>query len=264
VIVDGKKIAHEIVEELFARRSTLPPVLRIGVVMGGEDAASASFVKIKERVADKLKVVVVRELLNGASTTIQALRALGRLAKSTEGVIVQLPLPKHIDTNTVLAAIPASHDLDAVNPTATHPLVQAPVAEAIGEILSRYNISAQNKNAVVVGAGRLVGAPAAALLRDVGAHVSVVTHGRGSLDELKSADILVLGTGNPGIIKPEMLKEDVVLIDAGTSEDSGRLAGDASPECAEVASVFTPVPGGVGPIAVAMIFKNLFDLVGRT
>jgi methylenetetrahydrofolate dehydrogenase (NADP+)/methenyltetrahydrofolate cyclohydrolase len=135
-----------------------------------------------------------------------------------------------------------------------------PVAGAIVEIFVRNGVSASGKKAVVVGAGKLVGTPAAQLLRDLGAHVTVVTHTRGSLEELKDADIVVLGAGEPGLVKPEMLKQGVVLIDAGTSESSGKLAGDADPACAHVASVFTPVPGGVGPIAVAMIFKNLLTL----
>ena len=83
----------------------------------------------------------------------------------------------------------------------------------------------------------------------------------GSIEDLKTADIVVCGAGNPGFIKPEMLKDGVALIDAGTSESSGKVVGDCDPACAEVASVFTPVPGGVGPVAVAMIFKNLFDLM---
>lgn len=87
-----------------------------------------------------------------------------------------------------------------------------------------------------------------------------MTHTHGSLAALKDADIVILGAGEPGLVKPEMLKEGVVLIDAGTSEAGGKLAGDADPACAAVASVFTPVPGGVGPIAVAMIFKNLAQL----
>jgi methylenetetrahydrofolate dehydrogenase (NADP+)/methenyltetrahydrofolate cyclohydrolase len=98
-------------------------------------------------------------------------------------------------------------------------------------------------------------------LRSLGAHVFVVTETRGSLEELQDADIAVLGAGIPGLVRPEMLKPGVVLIDAGTSEAGGKLLGDAAPECAHVASVFTPVPGGLGPIAVAMIFKNLFALV---
>ncbi len=262
MIVDGKKIAGEIVGALAARRALLPEVLKLGVLMGATDGAAASFVKIKERVADRLQVVVVREVLDEHSTQAHALRALGRLAATCDGVIVQLPLPAGLDTDALLATIPPEKDADAIG---EHARLLAPVAGAIAELFSHHNVVASGKKAVVVGAGRLVGAPAAALLRDVGAHVSVITRG-GSLDDLKEADIAVLGAGEPGLVSPEMLKEGVVLIDAGTSDanDSGSaIAGDADPRCAQVASIFTPVPGGVGPIAVAMLFKNLFDLAQK-
>jgi methylenetetrahydrofolate dehydrogenase (NADP+)/methenyltetrahydrofolate cyclohydrolase len=263
VIIDGKKIAAEIVEGLLAERSLLPPVLRLGVLMGKEDAASASFVKIKERVANKLHVVVVREMLDEFADTAEALRALVRLSKTCEGIIVQLPLPEAIGLEEVLKAVPVAKDVDAINPDTKEPLVLAPVAGAIAEIFLRNNISGQGKKAVVVGAGRLVGVPAAKLLLDIGAEVFIVTHTSGTLEELQDADIAVLGTGEPGLVKPEMLKEGIVLIDAGTSEQGGKLAGDADPGSAKIASVFTPVPGGIGPIAVAMIFKNLYMLVRK-
>ena len=263
MLVDGKKIAGDIVAALEAERSLLPPVMRLGFLMAEGDEASASFVRMKTRIADKLQVVVLREEI---TDTKQALRALERLVARSEGIIVQLPLSPSVDTDAVLRAIPASHDVDAVNPEVQQRLVRAPVAEAISEILARANIAAKSTKAVVVGAGRLVGAPAAELLRDLGAEVSVITETSGSLGELKDADIVVLGAGEPGLVKPQMLKEGVVLIDAGTSDlpaqagHAARIAGDADPLCADVASVFTPVPGGVGPIAVAMIFKNLFIL----
>ena len=258
MIIDGKKIAEEIVEALAAERKSLPPVLRLGVLMGTEDAASASFVKIKERVADKLQVVVVRELLDASSTTAQAVRAIERLAKACAGIIVQLPLPPQINLAEILAALPADKDVDAI--TEGEHIVRAPVAEAVSEVLVRAGVVVRSKAAVVVGAGKLVGAPVAGLLRELGAGVTVITQNEGTLADLKTADIVVLGAGDPAFVKPQMLKEGVVLIDAGTSEASGRLVGDASPECAEVSSVFTPVPGGIGPIAVALIFKNLFIL----
>lgn len=263
VIIDGRKIAEEVVQELMQKRTGLPPVLKLGVVMGTADSASASFVRIKERVADRLHVVVVREFLHEAVTTAEALRAVERLSNTTAGVIVQLPLPHHIDANQVLAAIPPERDIDAVNTsvaTLVRP-VRAPVAEAIAEIFSRTGVDPKGKKAVVVGAGRLVGVPAAALLAEMGSVVTVVTREQ-SLRPLKSADIVVLGAGTPGMIKSQMLKQGVVLIDAGTSEQGGKLSGDAEAACSEVAEVFTPVPGGVGPIAVAMIFKNLFTLAG--
>ena len=268
VILDGKKISEEIVEELLAQESRLSAIPTLGVLMGAEDAASASFVKIKERVAEKLHVPMMRELLGVHATTADALGALERLVHTCTGVIVQMPLPPQINLADVLAALPPLKDVDAITDTQT--MLRAPVAEAVSEILARTNVTARGKVAVVVGAGKLVGAPVAELLRELGADVLVVTHNEGSLASLKDADIVVLGAGEPGLIKPEMLKEGVVLIDAGTSEKirgvatdsvaTPRIAGDADPTCAEVASVFTPVPGGIGPIAVAMIFKNLFTL----
>ena len=240
MLVDGKKIAEDIIAGLGVSLQGK----RLGIVVGTQDSATDSFIKIKSRVAARLGVVVVRGELE-------------ELIKTCDGVIVQLPIP---NSEALLAALPPQKDVDALGPS---PLVRAPVAEAIKEVLRLHDVRPRGKIAVVVGAGRLVGAPAAKLLRELGAEVSVITQTSGSLVELKTADIVVLGVGEPGFIKTEMLKQDVVLIDAGTSEQGGRLAGDADPACAAVASVFTPVPGGIGPIAVAMIFKNLSDLARR-
>ncbi|MDZ4226464.1 MAG: bifunctional 5,10-methylenetetrahydrofolate dehydrogenase/5,10-methenyltetrahydrofolate cyclohydrolase, partial [Patescibacteria group bacterium] len=180
------------------------------------------------------------------------------LIKTCDGIIVQLP---HPNADELIAKLPPEKDVDAVGlPPAGGALVHTPVAEAISEIFVRSGVAAAGKKAVVVGKGRLVGKPAAELLQSLGAHVTVLTQTSGSLEELQDADIVVLGAGSPGLIGPDMIKEGVVLIDAGTSEAGGKLVGDAQPGCAHVASVFTPVPGGVGPIAVAMIFKNLLTL----
>ena len=247
MIVDGKKIAEEIIATLEKERGDFGH-LTLAVVSEGEDAATESFIKIKSRVAARLNVEVKR------FTPEEFIHAL-----ACDGIIVQLPIK---DAEHWLAMIPAEKDVDAI--TDGERIVRAPVAEAVSEIFLRNNVSAAGKRAVVVGAGKLVGAPVADLLKDLGADVSVITKNEGNLLELKTADIVVLGAGEPGLVKPEMLKEGVVLIDAGTSEASGRLAGDADPACAEVSSVFTPVPGGIGPIAVAMIFKNLFILAKET
>ncbi|MBC7836304.1 bifunctional 5,10-methylenetetrahydrofolate dehydrogenase/5,10-methenyltetrahydrofolate cyclohydrolase [Acetobacteraceae bacterium] len=252
MIVDGKQIAQEVISELAKERASLAPVVKLGFVLSQGDEASASFVKMKERIADRLHVVVVREEV---TTTQEALHAIKRLEKITDGILVQLPLPENVDTEKVISAVPKEKDVD---------FVHSPVALAIEEVLKRTNTNVENMVAVVVGQGRLVGAPAAELLRRLGARVSVVTAEQGSLEELKNADIVILGAGNPGMVHPEMLKKGVVLIDAGTSESAGKLAGDATAACADVASIYTPVPGGIGPIAVAMIFKNLFMLAKRS
>lgn len=237
MIINGKHIAEDIVKDLGDSLRGK----KLGIVVGMQDAATESFIKIKTRVAERLGVEVVRGELSD-------------LVQTCNGVIVQLPHPQADD---LIAHIPPEKDLDAIGPK---PLVRTPVAEAISEVLVRGNVSALSKKAVVVGKGRLVGAPAAELLKELGARVTVITQTQGSLEELKDADIVVLGAGESGLVKPEMLKEGVVLIDAGTSEAGGKLMGDADPACAHVARIFTPVPGGIGPIAVAMIFKNLAKL----
>jgi len=261
--IDGKEIAESVYADLAARRKSIARPIKLGIVVGANDAVIESFVRIKSRAAVRLDVEIVRVDLPMRADTQAAINAVEKLAGEADGIIVQLPLPKELNTDAVLAAIPAYGDVDGINPSVREEdrIVRAPVASAVAEILKHSSIDPRGRRAVVVGAGRLVGAPVAALLRGQGADVSVVTLEEGGLDALKSADIAVLGAGNPGFIKPDMLKDGVVLIDAGTSEAGGKVMGDADPQCAEKALVFTPVPGGVGPIAVAMIFKNLLALI---
>ena len=138
----------------------------------------------------------------------------------------------------------------------------APVTGAIKEILERLHVSLKDKKIVVVGNGRLVGAPTSAWLTSMGAEVAVLTREDAHIEAYtKDADIIVLGAGKANIVLPDMVKEGVIILDAGTSEAEGEVLGDASLLCAPKAAFFTPVPGGIGPIAVAMIFKNLFSLV---
>lgn len=251
MIIDGKRIAEEIYGSL-----QLPRPLTLGILVGAENPVTDSFVRIKEKAAARLGVILVRHEIAKDATTERAVAGVAELVGSTDGIIVQLPLPHGIEVDTVLAAIPPQKDVDGISP---HPKVRPPVAEAVGEILVRAGIDPHGKKAAVVGSGRLVGAPVAALLANLGADVHVLTLGD-SLDGLKEADIIVSGAGKPGLIQPEYVREGAVLVDAGTSESEGKVIGDADPACADKASVFTPVPGGVGPIAVAMIFKNLVEL----
>lgn len=251
--LDGKAVAEGVYQRLseegIAGRS-------LGLLVIGTDTVTDSFVRQKARAAERLGVSIVRRDLPESVTTDEAIHALAALAKEVDGVIVQLPLPLRIDTHAVLAAIPPDKDVDGISAA---PRVRPPVAEAVAEILAQSSTQIHDANAVVVGAGRLVGKPVAAMLTEMGARVTTLARGD-SLDALKDADIVVLGAGEPGLVKPEHLNDGVVLIDAGTSESSGKIAGDADPACESKAALFTPVPGGVGPIAVAMIFRNLLAL----
>ncbi len=263
MIIDGKAIAEDMYKALAKRRALFERDVRLGILVVSPSPVIESFVRIKTRAAARLNIEMVRVDLSEGVDTSAAIEEVKRLAEETDSVVVQLPLPKSLDTNAVLAAIPPEKDVDALNPTIPedkHP-VFAPVALAIVEILERSKVVIKGARTVVVGAGRLVGAPSAVLLTRLGAKVTMFTLQKGSVEDLKDADIVVCGAGNPGFIKPEHIKKGVAIVDAGASESKGRVVGDADPACAEKASVLTPVPGGVGPVAVAMIFRNLFDLI---
>lgn len=265
MIADGRAIAEDLYRALGERRARYKQALKLGILVVGADPVIESFVRIKTRAAQRLNIEMVRVDLPAESATEFVVRELKKLADATDALIAQLPVPKHVDTNTVLSAVPLEKDVDALNPSVAedeHP-VFAPVALAVVEILQRSRVRIEGARAVVVGAGRLVGAPSAVLLKRLGAQVSMFTLQQGSIEDLKTADIIVCGAGNPGFIKPEHIKLGVAIVDAGASEMNKKVVGDADPACALKASVFTPVPGGVGPVAVAMIFRNLFDLLEK-
>jgi methylenetetrahydrofolate dehydrogenase (NADP+)/methenyltetrahydrofolate cyclohydrolase len=264
MIIDGRAIADDMYKALEERRAR-HGALQLGIIVVGVNPVIESFVRIKTRAAERLGIEMVRVDLPAESATEFIATEAKRLAETTDGLIAQLPLPRHVDTNAVLAAIPPGKDVDALNPSISadmHP-VEAPVALAVVEILKRSRVAIKGARAVVVGGGRLVGAPSASLLRRLGAEVSMFTLEEGSIEDLLGADIIVLGAGNPGFIKPEHIKMGAAIVDAGASESKGKVVGDADPACATKCSVFTPVPGGVGPVAVAVIFRNLFDLLEK-
>ena len=258
MIIDGKKIAGEIKEQLAERFSGRSAVL--AVVLVGEDPASIKFVERKKKFGEEVGVEVrVLEYEDDIAEENLA-EEVQKLAGNDQvgGIIIQLPLPKHIEANRILNLVPASKDVDALTADAS---VDSPVVEAIMEILDRGGVDLNNKKIVVVGRGQLVGRPVAIRLAQDGFDVEVASTATGDLKKLTlSADVIISGVGKPGLITPDMVKEGVILIDAGTSEQASKLAGDIDLACADKASLFTPVPGGVGPLVVAMLFKNLAKL----
>jgi len=262
MIIDGKKIANEILAETRARVSELGRTPIVRAITVAPNAATESYLRIKGTQAETagMKLEVMR-LSEGADENAVIKAAI---SPGADAVIVQLPLPAGLDTKRILDAIPAEKDADVLSAAARESALLPPVAGAVKEIFERAGVDAKDKKAVVVGRGWLVGDPVAAWLTREGSDVSVLTRESGDLaSALHDADIIVSGAGQAHLIKPEMMRPGAVLIDAGTSEQGGALAGDADPACADVASVFTPVPGGVGPVAVACLFRNVADLLTR-
>lgn len=262
MIIDGRSIAEDVYSMLLEEREKDPREIHLGIIVGIEDPVIESFLRIKKRAAERLGVDIVRVNLIAADTK-QLIAAVQKLSGETDGVIVQLPLAENVNTDAVLAAIPPGKDVDANGPQ-HDPSIFAPVANAVGEILERSNVEIKDKNILIVGHGRLVGKPVEEWFRKQLVRTSVVTDSINLERQSPDADIIILGVGEPGLLKPHMIKEGAVVIDAGTAELGKKVVGDADPACATKCSVFTPVPGGVGPIAVAMIFKNLCELARRS
>lgn len=271
MIVDGAAIARDIEEVTAARVCALGRAPRLCIFTCRPNLATRRFLERKSAKAEKLGVAISVAECPVQNTTADIVAAVTAAVGESDGIIVQLPLPSHIDIASVLDAVSLSHDVDAIGSAANvlfadgKPLVLPPVVGAIAEIIARHDVKVAGKRVVVVGEGRLVGMPAATWFRQMGAHVRTLNRKTTRTESLarfaREADILVLGAGVPGLITPEMVRDGAVVFDAGSSEDTGKLVGDADPCCAEKSSLFTPVPGGIGPVTVALIFRNLLTLV---
>ena len=259
MIIDGRQIAEQVLartKERAARLTKAPTI--IGYVLEAQSPATRSYLNIKKKSAERAGCMFVERL------DTQPLDA-GELG------IVQFPT--ELSQKEIDALLPLEQDADVLSTAAREKFVRGeggallpPVVAAVAELFEVHHVETKGKRAVVVGAGFLVGAPVAVWLRQKGSEVITLTTESKSEElaaALVAADIIVSGAGSPHFIKPEMLKEGVVLIDAGTSESSGKLAGDADPSCAEKCALFTPVPGGIGPVAVAKLFENATILAER-
>lgn len=266
MLIDGKRIAKLLEEKLVTELLFSAPKKVCFVVFGG-NAVTAQFVKIKSRVAERVGIAVEIEEYPEVTTTeeaVEIVRALGK--RDYDGIVIQLPLANGIDAQTVLDEIPPLKDIDVLGVVAKKSYTEGrinrmpPVACAVNEILKDYDVALASKKIVVMGRGRLVGEPMhLMLLRMNVPHViiDIKTSEEEKLPLIRAADIIISGMGVPHGIKPAMVKKGVVLIDAGTSEQGGKLVGDVDPSCGSVASLLTQVPGGVGPVTITCLLRNL-------
>ena len=266
----GKKIAEDIIDELNQKVLRLEKKPVLAIVYAGSNPVIENFIKIKKTVAERLGISVRIFHFEETATTADLVQKVSDISldEGFDGIIVQLPLPKTIDASAVLNAVYPSKDIDVLsqdgfaNFAKGGGVITPPTAGAVAEVFSRYKVILKDKKIVVVGNGALVGKPVAAWLRLQGVEPIVVTSvTENSHSIFLSADIIISGAGVPLFIKPYMVKDGVVLIDAGTSEDGGKILGDIDSACEQKASIFTPVPGGVGPITVAILFKNLISTI---
>lgn len=273
-ILDGKKIRDEILSTLKVRVAALPFVPVFCDVLVGDDVVSAQYVAMKERVAQKIGIATYPAVFREGISTAELIEEIEKIAAvpHMSGLIIQLPLPAHIDQQAVLDAVPSHVDVDALGQDtsdafyADHPRFVFPTAEAVLAVLASLDIELADKHIVLVGRGMLVGRPVAHLLARRGLTVSVVdAYTKNPESIFRQADILISAVGKANLISGGMLKEGVILIDAGASESGGSVVGDIDRESVEhVARHLAPVPGGVGPVTVAMLMHNVVLAAERT
>lgn len=259
MIIDGRAIAKEILLATKLRAEQLSRSPSFVALAVDPSPATESYLKMK-RTQAALAGIHMDVRSTPHATTAELIAQISHIHE--DAIIVQLPLPGSIDMHSVLDAIPTNQDADVLSSVArTAGIVPHPVAAAIEEVLVRHAIEPRGKRAVVIGEGWLVGVPAAEWLRSMGALVTVVTREKGNMHEaLHTAEIVVSGAGVAGLIGKDDVLPGAVIIDIGTSELGGSIAGDVQPDVAQIASVFTPVPGGVGPITVACLLQNVVTL----
>ncbi|TWO15260.1 bifunctional methylenetetrahydrofolate dehydrogenase/methenyltetrahydrofolate cyclohydrolase FolD [Campylobacter lanienae] len=269
-IIDGKEISNRVKqrvadEVLELKNKGITPTL--AVVLVGEDKASQTYVASKERSTIAAHMGSVAHKLPETTTQSELLALIKLLNNddSIDGILVQLPLPKHIDTNAILEAIDPNKDVDgfhAINVGKLNSGLDGFVPctpLGIMELFKAYNIDVSGKNAVVIGRSNIVGKPMAALLLNAGATVTIAHSKTKDLASVcKNAQIIVVAVGKPNFLKADMVSDGAIVIDVGINRlDSGKLVGDCDYESvAPKCSMITPVPGGVGPMTIAMLLSN--------
>jgi methylenetetrahydrofolate dehydrogenase (NADP+)/methenyltetrahydrofolate cyclohydrolase len=281
ILLDGKKTSADIKEEIalevgeLKRREKKVP--HLAAIIVGNDGASLTYVNAKVKACERVGFESTLIQLPEETTEAELLNEIEILNvdNDIDGFIVQLPLPKHIDEQKVLLAVDPAKDVDGFHPenvgrmALNLPTFISATPFGILELLERYEVETSGKNVVVIGRSHIVGSPMSILLsqkRKVGNATVTLTHSRTkNLEEItKEADIIVAALGIPEFLKGDMVKDGAVIIDVGItrvadpSKKSGfRLVGDvAFDEVAEKSSFITPVPGGVGPMTIAMLLKN--------
>ena len=283
IIMDGKALGLKIREDVKTRTAAIKAkgiVPCLAVVLVGEDPASLSYVKSKEKALAEAGMESRDIRLAQSTTEDQLLSIIADLNidKTVHGILVQSPVPKHIDEEKVNAAVAPEKDVDCFHPVSVgNMILEKPgflpcTPHGVLMLLREYKVPVAGSHVVIVGRSNIVGKPLANLLvrKEYNATVTLCHTGTKDLAyHTLQADILIAAAGKHNVIKPEMVKQGAVVIDVGINrvEDSAspkgyRVCGDVDPAAADKASYFTPVPGGVGPMTIAMLLQNVIRAAG--
>lgn len=284
--LDGRATAAHMKEDLTKRVTKLQEqgvTPGLGTVLVGTDPGSQSYVGAKIRDMEEIGITSLHRELPETATQDEILEVIDELNNNPEctGYIVQLPLPEHVDTDTVLEAIDPAKDADGLHPLNLGRLVASAGGEVTWplpctpkgclELLRHYDIDTQGKTVLVIGRGITIGRPATLLFtrRDVNSTVIAAHTGTSNMEELiGQADIIIAAAGNPEMVTRQMVKEGVVILDVGvsretTDEGKTRIVGDVAKDVGEVASAMSPNPGGVGPMTRVELVANVVEIAEK-
>jgi methylenetetrahydrofolate dehydrogenase (NADP+)/methenyltetrahydrofolate cyclohydrolase len=273
VILDGKKLSNKIKlwirDEVDGLKKTRGIVPGLAVILVGDDGASHTYVKMKSNSCKETGIYSIIHTMPSDISEQEILDTISMMNNNPniDGILVQLPLPRHIDTTKVLEAISPQKDVDGFHPFNVGRLVTkldgfVPCTPlGVMKLLEEYNINVQGMNAVVVGASNIVGKPMANLLLNANATVDIChIYTKNLKSHTLNADILIVGVGKPNLITADMVKDNVIVVDIGINKVGDKIVGDVDFEdVSQKASFITPVPGGVGPMTIAMLLMNTLN-----
>ncbi len=271
IIINGKKSALAVKNQIASEIKRTNKVLGLGTILVGDDPGSVAYVEGKHRDCAEVGINSIKVNLSATASQSEIVNAVIELNKNSKctGFIVQLPLPKSVDVQKVLAQIDPKKDADGLHPTNLGNLVLAKnsvipcTPKAILSLLNEYKINLVGAKVLIIGRGTTVGRPLSILLsqKESNATVTLAHTGTKNLSELLlDSDIVIAAIGSPHFLKPEMIKSGVVVIDVGITRTANGLVGDVDPKVSDKAAVFSPMPGGVGPMTRAMLLSNLMEL----
>lgn len=262
----SKLIKDEIKLEIQRLNSLNLKIPSLAVIIVGHNSASQIYVKNKEVACNYTGIQSKTYSLKEDTSTEELLDLIQDLNnnKDINGILVQLPLPEHIDEKKVLEKIDYKKDVDGFHPyniglfSTNNALLQPCTPLGCIELLKRYNIKIEGQNCLIIGRSNLVGKPLSMLLLNENATVTIAHSKTQNLEEItKLADIIFVAVGSPEFLRVDMIKKDVVIIDVGINRlEDGSLCGDVDSNCIDKAKYITPVPGGVGPMTIAMLMQN--------
>lgn len=272
MIIDGKEVAKKVLLELKSQIEKLDVKPTIAVVIVGENPASKIYVNLKHKKAAEIGMnsIVVEMPAEATQAELEAKIEELNQDSSINGILVQLPLPKHLDTYKIIEKINPLKDTDGFHPEnvgklsiGLEPYAQPCTPKGVMRLLDEYNVDLEGKNAVVIGRSNIVGKPISAMLLAKSATVTMAHSKTINLPNVTSkADVLISAVGVPNLVKSNWVKEKAVVIDVGISKTpEGKIVGDVDfDDVKDKASLITPVPGGVGPMTIAMLLENTLNL----